>query len=281
MKTRNIQILMAAIAIPFLSQFTYAGDQSLIRLQNQSSNFLTMKQGRGSTETVSVQKIQFIGNKGVAEEGREGVTGETVTNIVDGVHFEPSVTATEKAVNPSLKFSASKLINRENPNFSVDFEFTANSELKTDKAEEMLKEYMFQGGNLNFNLGLSYVLTKGIPGLGIQASYNYSLLTTEELSTESAINEIDAEIGSLDLAFLYDFSGAKIKASYRDFNLISEAGENEFAKLIDGDEGLVIGLILPINQKADGTSDYLLKFERARSSKLKNGLFRVSLETSF
>jgi len=263
MNARKLFLSIILIPILFFSGTAQAGDLALVRFQKANEQEL--------------QKTE-ISDNGKQRTFRNMLQKGDSEKDIRGLFVQPEISITESKLNPSLTFSASKayfpIIFGVTQTLGVTFEFTANYSLETDEPNEMHKDFLFQGGDMDFNLNLNWA-----PGdWAFQVAYDYSLLSADELSVDTTVNEIDAEIQSLNVSVMYDFSGVLAKVEYRDFDLMSEANENEFAKLIDEEESLIIGLLMPLTFE---DKSYLFKFERARSSKLDEGLFRIGFETSF
>lgn len=290
MKMQSYCYLVTLVLSSMLSSPVVAADQALIRMMRiDENNVGNLARERFQSAEERGSNSFNIFNKTITAENEldaENQSEDAAEEEKEGVKLQPGLSAGESNINPSLTFSTTKGfdLGGDTRTLSVTFEFSANSKLDTEEPNEMLKNYLFQGGDLNFNLGLNYVpKSKWLDGFGFQLSYDYALLSGEELTVDSTVNEIDAEIQSLGALLMYQFNEVTLKAAYTDyFDVESGDAENELVKLIDGDESWVIGLLMPLGEKnEEGNYEYLLKFERARSSKIDEGLFRIGIEAQF
>lgn len=191
----------------------------------------------------------------------------------DSFFLHPKLGVGDDVLRPSLTFSSSKALNLEH--LEVMFEFTANTALKLEEAKELVNTFVIDGGDINFSFALMY---KPIDDLGLEFGYHYSLITTDELSVEQTVTGVDSEVSSLQAKLLYSFNGIAIKYDYKDYKASNNGNNTTFNQLLDNEKASVFGVTIPFKQDA---KDFLLKFERAKSSSVKDSTFRVAIETQF
>ncbi|WP_444994903.1 hypothetical protein [Aliikangiella sp. IMCC44359] len=233
-------IWLSLVVIVFLGEQCFASDLSLIRLLDKEK----------STEQRMLEKKE-----------------------TDSFFLHPKLGVGDDVLRPSLTFSSSKELNIKN--LEVMFEFTANTGLKLEEAEELVKTFVVDGGDINFNFSLMY---KPITDFVFELGYYYALITTDELSLEKTVAGVDSEVSGLQAKLLYSFNGIAIKYDFKDYKATSNGSNTAFNQLLDNEQASVFGVTIPFKQDA---KDFLLKFERAKSSSVKDSTFRVAIETQF
>ena len=226
MKVLKLKLLFATLLLSLFSHDLLAADQALFRLmhiddvgaravevfesreKDMIAGARAAAAGGGATQTITFMQYGRSFEVESPEDARSKVsTGNE--NDIKKPKLQPGLSAGEKEINPSLTFSTTKGIpyKGNTKTISTTFEFAANSKLDTDEPNEMLKSFLFQGGDLNFNLGFNIVPQKGwLRGFGFQAFWKYALLSGDELSVDSSVNEVDAEIKSFSGLLMYNFN---------------------------------------------------------------------------
>ncbi len=235
----------------------------------QANTFKTL-----SADVKSVQQKDGSGNPVNPNEGL--------------VSLEPGLTVDDNTLKPQIVVSTKK------PFFNVSdvsvlFDFSVNGGIDTgnyenpqESSEDLITEYIADGGNIEIDLGLGY---KPAEDIYIGVGGYYSLLTADAISTEqgeSEVVDVDAEIYGFKAIALYDIKAARIFGTYTTYNA-SDEGQADFTEILDDGHALSVGLEVPLSWSADnfGQGDSVIRLERTKHSNVDKAIFRVSIAIPF
>ena len=208
-----------------------------------------------------------------------------ITGKADQFKIKPELTVADNSLKPKITFYNKKTF--ASTDLSLIFEFAANSGINVsdyedplESSEEIISEYIADGGNIEFETTISYKFDELYLGLG---GY-YSLLTTDAISTDngsSNIINVDAEIYGLKTMLVYKFNSVSFFTSYRSFSTSGEGQNADFTSILDDGKALAFGVDIPLSDGGDSSKDYILKFERTKHSNVDKAIFRVSIAKPF
>lgn len=199
--------------------------------------------------------------------------------------IEPELVVDDNTLKPRITFSSKKPLGK----MGLLFDFTANSgidssgfENPAESSEEIISEYVADGGNIEADFAISRKFKKFYLALG---GY-YSLITTDAISTEqnsSQILNVDAEVFGFKATALYAFDDVRTFASYSTFNTSNDGQNADFTEILDEGHALSFGIELPLSADSDSDdpSKYILRLERTKHSEINKAIFRISIARPF
>ena len=226
--------------------------------------------------TVDTQEVQDVPD-GSSPDPEEGA-----------IAIEPGLTIDDNTLKSQIVFTAKKPF-LGSSTVSLLFDFTVNGGIDTgsyddpeESSEQLITEYIADGGNVEIDLGLGYQIDDFYFGLG---GY-YSLLTTDAISTEtgeSEVLDVDAEIYGAKAMFVYDIGAVRLFGTYTSYDASDDGANADFTEILDDGESLSFGLELPLTSQAGGFADgdYILRLERTEHTDVDKAIFRVSIARPF
>ncbi|GMM72046.1 hypothetical protein MTsDn5_19980 [Alteromonas gracilis] len=173
------------------------------------------------------------------------------------------------------------------------FQFTANSGIKvsdfenpTDSTDQIISEYVADGGNIEFDLSYRVAYNDWDFSLG----GFYSLLSTDAISTEqgaSDIIDVDAEVYGLSLFASYSFNKVILFSEFRTFDTSDDGQNADFTKILDDGDATEFGVSFPLsilsqNDGAENDRDgFYLTLSRTKHSEVDKAIFRVTVQKRF
>ncbi|MCB5228315.1 hypothetical protein JAO78_016035, partial [Alishewanella sp. 16-MA] len=205
-------------------------------------------------------------------------------NQDEKVKIEPELTVADNKLKPKISFNSRQNLGSKDT-FSVAFDFSANSGIDVGRfddpitsSEDIISQYVADGGNMEFNLSFSYKNGDFFVGIGPY----YSLLTTDALSTEensSSIISVDAEIYGLNIMTMYKFNKSiGVYLQYSTYDTTGEGKNADFSKILDDGNAVRLGVEIPTSSDPNA---YVLRFERTKHSEVDKAIFRVSISKPF
>jgi len=215
----------------------------------------------------------------------------------ENVKINPEITIDDNTIKPSITFSTNgEAFN--NKNLKWLFEFRANSGIDVgnfedpiESAEEIISEFVADGGNIEFDLSLMWrSQNRSDNSRGFAASIGpyYSLLTTDALSTDindSSVISVDAEVYGIKTEMSYKFKQITAFARAANYKTSDDGVNLDFTRILDDGTSLAWGVDLPLSaltEDGDSNSDgYVLRFERTKHTEVDKAIFRVSITRAF
>lgn len=270
---------LAFIDSPWAIQLITQGTNMLrpiLCLLSLSLSF-TIQADTFSTVSADVKSVQKQNEDGTPVNPNEGL-----------VSLEPGLTVDDNTIKPKIVVSVKKpFFGSEDVSMLFDFSVnggidTGNYENPEESSDELITEYIADGGNIDIDVGLGYSPVKDIY-IGIGGFY--SLLTADAISTEQGASEVvdvDAEIYGYKLFALYDIKAVRVFGSITDYNT-SDEGQADFTKILDNGHATSVGLEVPLSWSADnfGEGNSVIKLERTKHSNVDKAIFRVSIAIPF
>ena len=212
----------------------------------------------------------------------------------------PTLTVDDNTLKPSLTFftrsksiSTRTYVNDTEPFFDhyVAFQFTANSGINVsnfenplESSEEIISEYVADGGNIDFDLAYRIDYKKWDVALGLY----YSLLSTDAVATAESSSEVinvDAEVYGFSAFVSYDFNGVLLYSEYRTFDTSDEGQNPDFTSILDKGDAVDFGVAIPLSVFSEDSSVdrklFYLTLARTTHSEVDRTIFRLSVQKRF
>ena len=224
-----------------------------------------------NTHASDLSLATLITNAKKADKVTEGFLRSSTST--DGLRVEPQIGVGENTLTPSITFATNKKFFGDKGQFH--FGLKASATASVDVAAEIANNFILEGGDINFALGIEY---SPISDLGLSASYVYTLVSTNELSTDKTTLDVESEVSTLRLTAMYAFNDVLLKYSYNRYKASSNGSDSQFNAILDGKSSSTFGVTLPFVQD---DKEFFLKFERAKLSGAQEAIFRVAIEADF
>lgn len=205
--------------------------------------------------------------------------------------IQPQLTIDDNTLKPTINFHTNTGTFMFNGTGAVKdtwlFEFRANSginvsdfETPAESTEEIISEFVADGGNIEFEL--SYMVN--LDNFDFALSGHYSLLTTDAVSTEqgsSSVISVDAEVYGISAYASYHFNNVvKGFIEYTTYDTSDDGVNADFTNILDDGEAIAFGISFPLGENNDG-NNYHLSLTRTKHSEIDKAIFRLSISKPF
>lgn len=219
------------------------------------------------------------------------------------LQLQPQLTVDGNTIKPALTFyTRSKSIftrtyaGADTPFFDnyFLFQFTANSGIDVsefedplESSEQIISEYVADGGNIEFDLSYRLAYNNWDASLGLF----YSLLSTDAINTKqgsSDIINVDAEIFGGSAFLSYSLNSVILFTEYRTFDTSEDGQSGDFSAILDDGDAIEFGVSFPLsilsNNEGETTDDrdgFFLTLSRTKHSEVDKAIFRVTVQKRF